>query len=71
MALTRNDFLLSDKDLEKLNGAIQKKVAELLAESAEEDPPDALSVTFNFVFGFGRNIEVSLAGTHLELPDFE
>jgi hypothetical protein len=69
MSLTRSDFDLTDDELKKLNSTIQKAVSDRLANSPDEDPPDALSVTFNFIFGVGRDLEINLAGLSHEVPD--
>lgn len=62
MALTQDDFKISPDKLDELNAGIERAVAEYFASSPEADPLDAVSVTFNFVFGIGRELDAEVAG---------
>jgi len=62
MSLEKQDFELSDKGLEALNRVIREISEDYHKNSPQEDPLDGLSVVFNFIPGFGRQVEVNLAG---------
>lgn len=62
MALTQDDFKIPQEKLDELNAAIQRAVADYFARSPEADPLDGMSVTFNFAFGFGRDLDAHVAG---------
>lgn len=67
MGLKLDDFQMSPDKLDEMNRAIEKAVSEYFARSTEADPLDGISVTFNFVFGFGRDLEVHVAGKTISL----
>jgi hypothetical protein len=62
MALTQDDFKIPPDTLDKLNVAIERAVSDYFTRSPEADPLDGMSVTFNFAFGFGRDLDVHVAG---------
>ena len=62
MGLTQDDFRISQDKLDELNAAIKKAVSGYFERNPDEDPLDSMSVTFNFVFGFGRDLDVHGAG---------
>lgn len=62
MALTQDDFKIRLEKLDELNAAIQHAVSEYFARSPEADSLDGISVTFNFTFGFGRDLDAHVAG---------
>lgn len=63
MALTQDDFKIPKTDLEELNEAIEQEVSDYYARSPEAEPLDGISVTFNFAFGLGRDLDAQVAGT--------
>jgi hypothetical protein len=67
MALTQEDFTIPPEKLDELNASIQLAVSEYFSSSPEEDPLDAMSVTFNFIFGFGRDLDAQVAGKTISL----
>ena len=62
MALTLDDFKIPQEKLDELNVKIQHAVSDYFARSPEADPLDGISVTFNFAFGFGRELDAHVAG---------
>jgi hypothetical protein len=62
MALTQSDFKIPQKQLDELNASIEREVSGYFARNPDADPLDSMSVTFNFVFGFGRDLNVCVAG---------
>ena len=62
MGLTQDDCKIPQEKLDELNGEIQRAVSDYFARSPEADPLDGLSVTFNFAFGFGRELDAHVAG---------
>lgn len=66
MALTQDAFTIPAETLDALNAAIEQAVSDYYRRSPDADPLDAMSVTFNFVFGWGRELNVYVAGKHLE-----
>ena len=62
MALTQDDFKISQEKLDELNVEIQNAVSGYCARSPEADPLDGMSVTFNFAFGLGRDVDAHVAG---------
>lgn len=62
MGLTQDDFRISQDKLDELNAAIEQAVSGYFERNPDEDPLDSMSVTFNFVFGFGRDLDVDVAG---------
>lgn len=65
MGLTRSDLELTEAQLDRLNAAVSARLDAFFQENPEADPPDAMSVTFNFVFGFGRDLEVQVGGLNV------
>lgn len=62
MALTQDDFKISQEKLDELNVEIQSAVSGYCARSPEADTLDGMSVTFNFAFGLGRDVDAHVAG---------
>ncbi len=62
MALTQDDFKIPPTQLDELNASIEREVSGYFARNPEADPLDSMSVTFNFVFGYGRDLDVRVAG---------
>lgn len=62
MGLTQNDFQIPHDKLEHLNAEIDRAVSDYFERNPDEDPLDSMSVTFNFVFGFGRDLDARVAG---------
>lgn len=62
MALTQDDFKIPQDKLDELNVAIEQAVSGYFDRNPDEDPLDGMSVTFNFAFGFGRDLDVHVAG---------
>jgi len=60
MALTQNDFLLTDEELNKINRYFSA-MAESHAE-AGEDAPQIVSVSFDFMPVFGRTVTAHFDG---------
>ena len=67
MALTQDDFKIPQEKLNELNAEIQRAISDYFARSPEADPLDAISVTFNFVFGFGRDLDAYVGGTIISI----
>lgn len=62
MGLTQEDFRISQEKLNEMNAAIKQAVSGYFERNPDEDPLDGMSVTFNFAFGFGRDLDVRVAG---------
>jgi hypothetical protein len=62
MGLTQDDFKIPHAKLEELNAEIERIVTEYFARCPDADPLDGMSVTFNFAFGFGRDLDAHVAG---------
>jgi hypothetical protein len=62
LGLKQDDFRIPQEKLDDLNRAIEQAVLEYFACNPEADPLDSMSVTFNLVFGFGRDLDVHIAG---------
>ena len=62
MGLAQDDFKIPQVKLDELNGEIQRAVSDYFARSPEADPLDGMSVTLNFAFGFGRELDAHVAG---------
>jgi hypothetical protein len=62
MGLTQDDFRIPHDKLNELNASIEQAVSAHFARNPDEDPPDGMSVTFNFAFGFGRDLDVRVVG---------
>ena len=62
MGLTQNDFQIPQDTLDELNASIQRAVSDYFERNPNQDPLDSMSVTFNFAFGFGRDLDVHVAG---------
>lgn len=60
MGLRKVDFGLTDAELARINGYISEKTAGHAAEG--EDPPSGVSVTFDFMPGFGRVVTARFDG---------
>ena len=67
MGLTRDDFALIGDELKTLNAVVQSTVTEFLIAAPDEDPLDGMSMIFTFVPGFGRSIEVDIAGLQIDV----
>ena len=66
MGLTKVDLELTQVQLDRLNAAVAARLDKFYREHPDVDPPDAMSVTFTFVFGFGREVDVRVGG--FEVP---
>jgi len=55
---------------DELNRSIEQAVSDYFARSPETDPLDRMSVAFNFAFGFGRDLDVHVAGKTISV-DFD
>jgi hypothetical protein len=62
MGLTQNDFKIPQDKLDELNASIERAVSDYFERNPNEDPLDSMYVTFNFVFGYGRDLDVDVAG---------
>jgi hypothetical protein len=62
MGLTQDDFKIPQEKLDELNAAIEQEVSGYFARNPDADPLDSMSVTFDFAFGFGRDLYVRVAG---------
>ncbi len=62
MGLIQDDFKVPQETLDKLNVTINEAVTEYFARNPDADPLDSMSVTFNFAFGIGRDLDVHVAG---------
>lgn len=62
MGLKQDDFRIPQDKLDELNAAIAQAVSGYFDRNPDEDPLDGMSVTFNFAFGFGRDLDVLVAG---------
>lgn len=62
MGLTQDDFKIPQDTLDELNAEIESAVSEFFLRNPNEDPLDGISVTFNFTFGYGRDLDVCIAG---------
>lgn len=69
MALTRDQFSLTDEELKSINDAIAKRVSAIYENNPDEDPLDGVSVLFSFTPGLGRDVEVLLAGQQISIYD--
>lgn len=67
MGLKHDDLRLTDDQLKRLNDAIDEKTTTFHRANPDADPPDAMTVTFNFVFGWGRSIDVRIGGLSFEM----
>lgn len=67
MSLQRDDFMLTEEELQKLNALIRKTVNEIYEAAPEEDPLDGMSVIFTFTPGLGRSIEIDIAGRLIDI----
>lgn len=48
--------------LDELNAAVESTVSEYFKRSPDTDPLDGMSVTVNFAFGLGRDLDAHAAG---------
>ena len=62
MALKQDVFAIPQEKLDELNVEIQRAMSDYFARSPEADPLDGMSLTFNFAFGFGRELDAHVAG---------
>ena len=62
IGLTQNDFKIPQEKLDELNASIEQEVSGYFARNPDADPLDSMSVTFDFAFGFGRDLYVRVAG---------
>ncbi|WP_044037366.1 hypothetical protein [Octadecabacter arcticus] len=62
MALKQDDFAIPQEKLDELNVEIQRAMSDYFARSPEAAPLDGMSLTFNFAFGFGRELDAHVAG---------
>ena len=60
MAMTHRDFLLTDEELSKITRYFSE-MADSYAQ-AREDPPQSVSVTFEFMPGYGRTVVAKFDG---------
>lgn len=67
MGLTHDDFKIPQDKLNELNAAIEQAVSGYFARNPDEDPPDGMSVTFNFAFGLGRDLYVNVVGQTISI----
>lgn len=67
MGLTHDDLTLTDDELRKVNAVVETAVTEFFKAAPDEDPLDGMSVIFTFVPGFGRSIEVDIAGRRIDV----
>lgn len=67
MGLTQNDFNIPQDTLDELNASSERAVSDYYERNPGEDPLDSMSVTFNFVFGFGRDLDVHVAGKTISI----
>jgi hypothetical protein len=65
MGLHKADFELTDAELARINGYISERAVRHAAEG--EDPPSGVSVTFDFMPGFGRVVTARFDGTEAGL----
>lgn len=66
MGLKRSDLDLNEIQIESINAAISARLERFYLENPEADPPESMSITFNFVFGLGRTLEVRVGD--LDIP---
>ncbi len=66
MGLRKTDLELTEVQLDHINEAVSRRLDAFYRENPDADPPDSMSITFNFVFGLGRSVEVHVGG--LEVP---
>ena len=62
MGLTQNDFKIPKDKLDELNESVERAVSDFFERNPDADPLDSMSVTFNFVFGYGRDLDAHVAG---------
>ena len=67
MGLTQNDFKIAQDTLDELNATIERAVSDYYERNPNEDLLDSMSVTFNFVFGYGRDLDVHVAGKTISI----
>ena len=65
MGLHRSDFELTDAELARINGYISDRAMRHAAEG--EDSPSGVSVTFDFLPGFGRVVTARFDGAEAGL----
>lgn len=65
MGLRNTDFELTDAELERINVYFSERTAAHAAEG--EDAPAAVSVTFDFMPGFGRMVTARFDGGRSEM----
>ena len=62
MAPAQDDFKIPPEKLDELNAAVESTVSEYFKRSPDADPLDGISVTVNFAFGLGRDLDAHAAG---------
>ena len=69
MALTAQDFQLTESQIREVNAFIEKAAVDFFASDGDLDPIEIGGVTISFDFdpAFGRQVTVQFAGTSLEL----
>ncbi len=67
MGLTQDDFRIPQDKLNELNAAIEQAASGYFKRNPDEDPPDSMSVTFNFAFGLGRDLYVHVVGQTISI----
>lgn len=66
MALRKADLELTEVQVDRINEAIAHRLDAFYRDNPDADPPDSMSITFSFVFGLGRSVDVQVGG--LEVP---
>ena len=62
IGLTQNDFKIPQEKLDELNASIEQEVSGYFVRNPDAYPLESMSVTFDFAFGFGRDLYVRVAG---------
>ena len=67
MALKQEHFALTDDELGKINAVIREATDAYDAHDPDADPPDQVTVWFEFAARRGRFVSVSIAGKHFDI----
>jgi hypothetical protein len=67
MGLTQKSFELSEEKLLEINQAIDERMKNFYENNPDEDPLDSMSVTFHFIFGVGRYLDIRTVGKSISV----
>jgi 6-phosphogluconolactonase/glucosamine-6-phosphate isomerase/deaminase len=67
MGLAQNDFKIPEDTLDELNGSTERAMSDYFERNPNEDPLDSMSVTFKFIFGCRRVLDLHVAGKRISV----